>query len=576
MTEDGLPDLPDVETPFDRRVSSLIDAETTPFELVAGLDERDLPMPEVDRKSRSPYPLTALVRVYLFHELSGNAIDAILDRLEVNPEEAVAFGFEDIPDRYGADDVPDQSRLSRAKDGDRFDPDEYERIERRAERILELVHERGNPMNLRSLEAEDKQDASSPTNRRHAKTKRNEATEDAAKMLTAIYDYLRGENTTYEMKTFLRVLAEMSVNDKTARGACLNDDDPIECENNKPDGDTFRYHPNRLHPTDLVRMHDRVVELLTGKIKKFVEFDRPAKIGVDATEIELPGDPEKTDPAVEDIGGMFRELPDDATGQFVHGVQDEDSDAKCYKFITLNIVGQHFRIPLVVRPIPNGVSRELLVRELYWRAREVVSIEEAYLDAEFYSADVLWSLNEAPSKYVMSAPKRDRLKRFEKRMDNDVAVKVDHGVFGPVEGMGKAYAKTNIVAMPSNRNPNKTVMFATDKDVRDEIGLDRRRAVEAVEEYNKRGEHEKCYEMVKGLLAPTQSKSLRLHLLYFCFACVAYAMWKLADFRAKKDLGIPLVDEEGRTTDSVVESEEFIDTLEDYLEISGNFLHEPG
>lgn len=50
MTDDGLPDLPDVETPFDRRVSSLIDTETTPFEMVAGLDERDLPMPEVDRK----------------------------------------------------------------------------------------------------------------------------------------------------------------------------------------------------------------------------------------------------------------------------------------------------------------------------------------------------------------------------------------------------------------------------------------------------------------------------------------------------------------------------------------------
>jgi hypothetical protein len=576
MADDDHPDLHDIETPFDRRVASLIDAETTPFELVASLKERDLPMPEVDRKSRSPYPLAALVRVYLFHELSGNAIDAILDRLNENPDEAATFGFEDIPDRYGAGDVPDQSRLSRGKDGDRFDPAEYERIERRAERILELVHERGNPMNLRSLEAEDKQEASSPTKHRHAKTKRNEAAEDAAEMLAAIYDYSRGDNTTYEMETFLRVLAEMSVEDKTARGACRDDDDPIECENNKPDGDTFRLHPNNLHPTDIVRMHDGVIELVSEKIKKFVEFDRPVKIGVDGTEIEIPGDPEKTDPAVEEIGEMFRELPDDATGQFVHGVQDEDSDAKCYKFITLNIVGQHFRIPLVVRPIPKGVPREVLVRELYWRAQEIVSIEEAYLDAEFYSAGVLWSLNESPSQYVVSAPKRDRLKRFEKRMDEEVAVKRDHGVFGPVEGLGKAYAKTNIVAMPSNRNPDKTVMFATNKDVRDEIGPDCRRAVQAVEGYNKRGEHEKCYEMVKKFLAPTQSKSLRLHLLYFCFACVAYAMWKLADFRAKKDLGIPLEDEEGRTTDSVVEFEEFLETLEEYLGIGSDFLHEPG
>ena len=84
MADDDLPDLHDIETPFDRRVSELIDAETTPFELVATLDERDLPMPAGDRKSRSPYPLAALVRVFLFHEIFGKAIDGILSRLTPN------------------------------------------------------------------------------------------------------------------------------------------------------------------------------------------------------------------------------------------------------------------------------------------------------------------------------------------------------------------------------------------------------------------------------------------------------------------------------------------------------------
>ena len=109
------------------------------------------------------------------------------------------------------------------------------------------------------------------------------------------------------------------------------------------------------------------------------------------------------------------------------------------------------------------------------------------------------------------------------------------------------------------------MLFATNKDVRDEIGLDRRRAKEAVEEYSKCGEQEKCYEMVKKFLAPTESKSFQLHLFYFCFATLAYGMWKLADFRAKKDLGIPLVDEDGRTTDTVIEFNEFLDTVEDFL-----------
>ena len=571
MADDDLSDLHDIETPFDRRVSELIDAETTPFELVASLDERDLPMPTSDRKSRSPYPLAALVRVFLFHEISGKSIDGILDRLEENPDEAAAFGFEDVPDTYGAGDVPDQSRLSRAKSGDRFDPAEYER----AERILELCHEQGNPMGLRSLEPEDKQDVSGSTEWRHAKEKRNEAAEEAAKMAAAAYTFLRAKNTSYDMETFLRVLADMSANGRTARTACRNDDDSVECVNLKPSGDTFRHHPNDLDPVHLVRMHDKVVELLVEKIKRFIEFERPVKIGIDSTEVEIPGDPEKTDPAVEEIGEMFRELPDDATGQFVHGVQDEDSDAKCYKFTTLNVVGQHFRIPLVVRPKPKGVPQEILVRELYWRARELVAIEEAYLDAGFFSAGALWSLNETGSHYVMSAPKDPALKRWEQRnlQMHDVAVERDYGVsgsYGSIEGVpADEYAKTNIVAIPHRENPEKTVLFATNKDVRDEIGLDRRRAKEAVEEYSKRGEQEKCYEMVKKFLAPTESKSFRIHLFYFCFATLAYGMWKLADFRAKKDLGIPLVDEDGRTTDTVIEFDEFLGTVEDFLEEFG-------
>jgi len=565
MADDDLPDLNDIETPFDRRVKEIIDADTTPFELVASLTDRDLPVSEPGSESRSPFPFTGLVRIQLFHKISGIPVDTILERLKENSDEAAAFGFEDIPDKYGAGTVPDQSRLSKAWNGDRFGSDEREWVKRRADRILTLVHEQGNPMGLQSLESEDKRDASQTTKTRHKKEKRNDAAKDAAKMAAAVYEFGRETNTSHDMERFLQVLAEMSADDKTAHAACKRDDDPLAGENLKPDGDTFRYHPNNLEPVNLIEMHDRVSELLIEQIKKYIEFDRPTKVGIDSTEIEIPGDPEKTEPAIEVVGELFDELEDDAKGQFVHGVQDEDSDAKCYKFITLNVVGQHFRIPLVVRPVPKGMPRARLVRELYWRARELVGVEEVFLDAEFFGADSLRSLNETGAEYVMSAPKDKRLKRWLETTKHDVAVKQDHSVFGPVEGVGREYVKTNIVAKPSIQNPDKTVLFATSKDVRDEIGLDRRRTMEKVNEYNHRGHHEKCYEMVKEFLAPTESKQFRLHLFYFCFATLAYGMWKLADFRVKKDVGIPLVDEEGETTDTVVSFDEFLITVEEFL-----------
>ena len=113
-------------------------------------------------------------------------------------------------------------------------------------------------MGQRSLEPEDKQDVSGSTERRHAKEKRNEAAEEAAMMAAAVYTFLRSKNTSYDMETFLRVLADMSANGRTARAACRNDDDSVECVNLKPSGDTFRHHPNDLDPVHLVRMHDKV------------------------------------------------------------------------------------------------------------------------------------------------------------------------------------------------------------------------------------------------------------------------------------------------------------------------------
>ena len=105
-------------------------------------------------------------------------------------------------------------------------------------------------------------------------------------------------------------------------------------------------------------------------------------------------------------------------------------------------------------------------------------------------------------------------------MRHDVDVKQDHGGFGPVEGFGEGCARMNIVATPSIQNPDKTVLYATNKDVNDENRLVRRWAAKTVNEYSLRGEHEKCFEMVKEFLGPTQSKQFRLHLFYFCFATI--------------------------------------------------------
>lgn len=128
---------------------------------------------------------------------------------------------------------------------------------------------------------------------------------------------------------------------------------------------------------------------------------------------------------------LFHELSGKPIDGILNRLEENPDEAAAFGFEDVSdtygagdVPDQHFRIPLVVRPKPKGVPQEILVRELYWRARELVAIEEAYLDAGFYAAGVLWSLNETGSNYVVSAQKGKRLKRWEQRnlQTRDVAV----------------------------------------------------------------------------------------------------------------------------------------------------------
>lgn len=371
MTDDDPPDLHDVEMPIKRQVSDCIDPETTPLELVSELDDTAMASrPDAESGHGSKYAIDAMVRLELGKRIIDTSDKALVNRLEQDDRLAAEFGFENA--------IPGKTVVSHWRNenyGEALD----EWLDDVAVRITEAAIEVGNPIGLTALTPKDKQDASAPPESCHTKERRSEAAEEAIKMFATVYSYLRADNTTYPMETFLRVLAEMAAKSETARSVCRTDADALELVNLKPIGDTFRHHPNELDPAKLVRMHDRAVEILVKQIKQYIEFERLVEVGTDWTTVELPGDPEKTDQVVENIGEMFEELDEEATGQFVQGYQQPDSGAKVYKFMSLNIVDQHFRIPLVVRPMPKGVPYRLMsgscsgVLESWWPSRRCTS-----------------------------------------------------------------------------------------------------------------------------------------------------------------------------------------------------------
>ncbi|MFC7021182.1 MULTISPECIES: hypothetical protein [Haloarcula] len=139
--------------------------------------------------------------------------------------------------------------------------------------------------------------------------------------------------------------------------------------------------------------------------------------------------------------------------------------------------------------------------------------------------------------YVIPARRDDRVKRFIARMNEDVdgnkqvTVKHDHAVYGPVKHGGtKSSTETTLVGLPPDEDREEPQVFATNLDVNDEIGLDRRWAKKQINRYSRRGGIETAYSKIKEFAPWTTSTNFSIRLFHFGFAVLLYDLWLLVDF----------------------------------------------
>lgn len=222
----------------------------------------------------------------------------------------------------------------------------------------------------------------------------------------------------------------------------------------------------------------------------------------------------------------------------VMGAPPDKEYDECYEFSTLSIVGENVQFTLAMRPRQKGERYGHVVRDLLMQAKQYVTISTVYADAAFAAADVVRALEQYQLLYVIPKSKDARVKRFIRRMDHDVAVKHEHVIYGDVlGGPTNAPAETTFVAVPSNRDEDKTVAFITNKDVHAEIGVERRWTQDVIDRYSRRMAIENFYKMIKDFLAWTTSKDYCVRLFHFAFAVLLYDIWLLTDLLVKKTLG---------------------------------------
>jgi len=231
-----------------KQVVKFLDEDTEAIELVERLDFGFIESNDQYADWHASTPMLPMVRALFLKELEDYSYSEVYRKLDSNPSDAEALGFESVPAR---------TTFGRAW-RDRFDDGLRQKLEFNARKIRELANERGCPIGLQALEPEEQTDASQRTRDRFINRKAKEVTEEMQRLLFPAFEFDRAENARYESDAFCELQSHLGLSSSAAEsGTDLFADDTTR--DGSPDADTHLYNIKRLEPADVQRMVDEAV-----------------------------------------------------------------------------------------------------------------------------------------------------------------------------------------------------------------------------------------------------------------------------------------------------------------------------
>jgi hypothetical protein len=501
-------DRPSGRSRLQKQAIEVVEEDTSEIKLVEALEFGFIEANDQYAGWHASTPLLPMVRAMFLKELEDYSFTELHRRLEKNPKDAEALGFQELPARttFG--------RTWR----DRFDDDLRHKIEFNARKIRELAHEQGCSIGLQALEPEKKTDTSQRTRDRFINRKAKEVTEEMQRLVFPAFEFDRAENVHYESDAFCELQSHLGLSSSAAEsGTDLFADDTVR--EDSPDADTHLHNVKRLDPDMVQKMVDEGIGRMVKEAKHHLQFNRPVNVAIDMTYVAYYGERDEL--------------------EMVMGAPGTKSYDWCYKFATLTVVGENVKFTLAVRPVQKGDLVGEIVRDLLKDAREHVTIAMVYADSEFCSVDSIRALEDAGVRFVIPSPKNKRVKREIGRMKQDIEVREDYAIYGPVSGGAtNKRAAASLVLLPSSKDKEKTVAFMTNKDVKTSTETERKYTKSVIDRYSRRWGIENSYKTIKDFLAWTTSKDYTVRLFYFGFAVLLYNMWLLVDLLVQLSLDI--------------------------------------
>lgn len=523
-------DLPETWSALVEQADDIITEGTTATELVSELDVTRYRRRDASGDKGRSTPFEPMFKAMVLQELEELSDTELREALEV-PKVASALGF-------APDEVPSRSTFTRART-DRF-VDAAQLLARSTDQIHEIARERGSPIGP-ELEPEDGETTSARSKRRELRQKTIEVIGEMENVVFPSLNLPQEDAAVYDKDDLLMAETIAGISDDVGLngagdiyGDILDSEGELKASHpfylDGPTGETVLRSVHQMDATEITEMVNRALRKEFMRVKPYDEFSEPVTVAIDATYIPYYGDRE----------GMPRvtKVPQEHEKEYTW----------CHKYATLNIVGENTHFVLAMMPVgdPDHHDSERypeskakphrpgsIVRNLLETVGEAISIDVVYADKEFFGADTVAAFEEHNLNYVLPIPASAT--RDLEAVNGKVTVKQEHAFTGAVrDGVSNERVVTTAVTLPPDDNQESEHSFATNLDVDDEIGADRRWTRQKIERYSLRGGIETAYSKIKEFCGMTTSHDFKVRLFHFGMATLLYNMWLLVDFLVQR------------------------------------------